>query len=41
MTDRAARSTFSDYIVFVDESCDHSLEAINPQYPVFSPGPRP
>ncbi len=26
---------FSDYLVFVDESGDHSLAAINPQYPVF------
>lgn len=26
---------FSDYIVFVDESGDHNLEIINPQYPVF------
>ena len=28
-------SRFSDYIVFVDESGDHSLTSINPQYPVF------
>ena len=28
-------SGFSDYIVYVDESGDHSLESINPQYPVF------
>jgi hypothetical protein len=26
---------FSDYIVFVDESGDHSLESINPDWPVF------
>lgn len=26
---------FSDYIVFVDESGDHGLESINPEYPVF------
>jgi hypothetical protein len=26
---------FSDYIVYVDESGDHSLESINPDYPVF------
>ncbi|WP_218508649.1 DUF3800 domain-containing protein [Variovorax sp. dw_308] len=26
---------FSDYIVFVDESGDHSLTSINPDYPVF------
>jgi len=28
-------STFSDYIVFVDESGDHGLSGINPEYPVF------
>lgn len=26
---------FSDYIVYVDESGDHSLESIDPEYPVF------
>jgi hypothetical protein len=26
---------FSDYVVFVDESGDHSLTSIDPQYPVF------
>lgn len=26
---------FSDYVVYVDESGDHSLESINPDYPVF------
>jgi len=26
---------FSDYIVYVDESGDHSLRTINPDYPVF------
>lgn len=26
---------FSDYIVYVDESGDHSLESINPEYPLF------
>ena len=26
---------FGDYIVFVDESGDHSLSSINPEYPVF------
>lgn len=26
---------FSDYIVYVDESGDHSLESINPRYPLF------
>jgi hypothetical protein len=30
-----ASSKFSDYIVFVDESGDHSLESINPDWPVF------
>lgn len=28
-------SPYSDYLVFVDESGDHSLESINPEYPVF------
>lgn len=35
MSEPAAPSPFSDYIVFVDESGDHSLEVINPQYPLF------
>jgi len=26
---------FSDYIVYVDESGDHSLKSIDPNYPVF------
>jgi hypothetical protein len=26
---------FSDYIVFVDESGDHSLVKIDPGYPIF------
>ncbi|MGI3128743.1 DUF3800 domain-containing protein [Nitratireductor sp. PBL-C9] len=26
---------FGDYIVFVDESGDHNLEIVNPEYPVF------
>ena len=26
---------FGDHIVFVDESGDHSLTSINPDYPVF------
>ncbi|MDP2878107.1 MAG: DUF3800 domain-containing protein [Sulfuricella sp.] len=26
---------FSDYIVYVDESGDHSLDSINPEYPLF------
>jgi hypothetical protein len=25
----------SNYIVYVDESGDHSLESINPRYPLF------
>lgn len=28
-------SPHSDYIVFVDESGDHSLESVNPDYPIF------
>ena len=28
-------SGYSDYIVYVDESGDHSLESINPRYPLF------
>ncbi len=28
-------SDYSDYIVFVDESGDHSLTSIDPQYPIF------
>lgn len=28
-------SKFSDYIVYVDESGDHSLESIDPEYPLF------
>ncbi len=30
-----AASDFSDYVVYVDESGDHSLTSINPDYPVF------
>lgn len=26
---------FSDYLVFVDESGDHELDAIDPGYPMF------
>lgn len=29
-------TTFSDYIVFVDESGDHGLTGIDPQFPVFA-----
>lgn len=28
-------SIFGDYIVYVDESGDHSLESVNPEYPLF------
>jgi hypothetical protein len=28
-------SAFSDYIIYADESGDHHLEKINPEYPVF------
>jgi len=28
-------SGWSDYIIYVDESGDHSLESIDPEYPVF------
>lgn len=31
----AASPIFSDYIVYVDESGDHSLVSIDPEYPVF------
>lgn len=31
----SATPMFSDYIVYVDESGDHSLESIDPEYPVF------
>lgn len=30
-----AQPAHSDYIVFVDESGDHSLTSIDPQYPMF------
>ena len=30
-----ATPMFSDYIVYVDESGDHSLESIDQEYPVF------
>ena len=29
---------FSDYIVYADESGDHSLTSINPPTPAFAPG---
>ena len=31
----AANPRFSDYVVYVDESGDHSLASINPDFPVF------
>ena len=31
----ASSLSYSDYIVYVDESGDHSLESINPRYPLF------
>src|SRR3989338_547141 len=34
MTQRTTPA-FSDYIVYVDESGDHSLNSINPEYPLF------
>ena len=30
-----AQSNFSDYIIFVDESGDHGLTSIDPNYPIF------
>lgn len=29
------QAAFSDYVIYVDESGDHSLESIDPDYPVF------
>ncbi len=29
------KENFSDYIIYVDESGDHSLTTINPRYPIF------
>lgn len=34
--DAISTSEYSDYIVYVDESGDHSLGKINPFYPIFS-----
>ena len=31
----SASSAFSDYLVFVDESGDHGLDSIDPNYPMF------
>jgi Protein of unknown function (DUF3800) len=35
MQNDSNQTAFSDYLVFVDESGDHSLESINAEYPVF------
>lgn len=35
LTDMNQEKKFSDFIVYVDESGDHSLTSINPDYPVF------
>lgn len=35
MSKRPPRQQFSDFIVYVDESGDHSLNSIDPRYPVF------
>jgi hypothetical protein len=32
---KPARATHSSYVVYVDESGDHGLQSIDPQYPVF------
>ena len=31
----ATARVFSDYVVYVDESGDHSLTSINPDFPIF------
>jgi len=36
MIDLSTVSKFSDYIVYVDESGDHSLTSIDPEYPAFA-----
>ncbi len=33
----ATPANFGDYLVFVDESGDHNLSEIDPQFPVFLP----
>lgn len=35
MSGNCQPTAHSDYIVYVDESGDHSLESINPEYPLF------
>lgn len=32
---QADQPAFSDYVVYVDESGDHSLESVDPNYPIF------
>jgi hypothetical protein len=32
---RMPRLPYSDFVVYVDESGDHSLRSINPRYPLF------
>ena len=32
---KAKDRAFSDYVVYVDESGDHSLTSINPDFPIF------
>ena len=32
---RSQPNSFSEYVVYVDESGDHGLEALDPTYPVF------
>ena len=34
-TEATMPARFSDYVVYVDESGDHSLASIDPDYPVF------
>ena len=34
-TDAASKVRFSDYIVYVDESGDHGMASVDPNYPVF------
>lgn len=35
MTSEPFPGSYSDYLVFVDESGDHGLESINPEFPMF------
>jgi hypothetical protein len=34
-TDQTTPSLFSDYIVYVDESGDHGMQNLDPNYPIF------